>query len=82
MSLFKKVNYANFEPIVKYNARSYNLTNYKDGMILLYVPKEVYNDDVKNQLDKEFNYENASKQWFNTLTGEYTKEEKVEFKNS
>jgi len=57
------------------------LTNYKDGMILLYVPKEVYNDDVKNQLDKEFNYENASKQWFNTLTGEYTKEEKVEFKN-
>lgn len=79
--LFEKVNYSNFEPIVKYNARSYNLTSYKDGMILLYVPKEVYNDDVKNQLDKEFNYENATKQWFNTLTGEYTNEEKVEFKN-
>jgi len=80
-SFFDKLNYSNFEPVVKYNARSYNLTNYKDGMILLYVPKEVYNDDVKNQLEKEFNYENATRQWFNTLTGEYTKEEKLEFKN-
>lgn len=78
---FSKINYENFEPVTKYNSRSFNLTSYKNGTILLYLPKEVYNDDVKNQLDKEFDYSNATKQWFNTLTGEYTRLEKLEFKN-
>ncbi|GAF04375.1 putative endoglucanase [Saccharicrinis fermentans DSM 9555 = JCM 21142] len=80
-SLFNQVNYENFEPVTKFNSRSYNLTNYKDGMILLYVPKEVHHADIKNQLDNEFNYDSATCQWFNTLTGEFTPEEKVEFKH-
>ena len=79
--LFDRVSFENFEPVTKYNSRSFNLTNYKEGEILLYVPKEVYNDGVRTQLEKEFNFENATQQWFNTLTGEYTPEEKVEFKN-
>ena len=80
-TLFDKVNFENFEPITKYNSRSYNLTNYKEGVILQYMPKEVQNDDLRNQLEKEFNYENATSQWFNTVTGAFTVEEKLVFKH-
>lgn len=75
------VNIGNFEPVTTYNTRSYNLTDYKNGMVLQYMPKEVYNDDVRDQLDKEFDYSNATYQWFNTITGEYSKAAKVEFKD-
>ena len=80
-TLFNTVNFHDFEPITKYNKRSYNLTNYKAGTVLLYIPKEVHGDDFKNQLDDEFNYENATKQWFNTLTGEFSKEEQLKFEH-
>ena len=79
--LFDKVNFEQLEPVTKYNARAYNLTDYNNGVILLYVPKEVYNDDVRDQLEEEFDFSEATKQWFNTLTGEFTDEEKVEYKN-
>lgn len=78
---FKKYHFENFEPVTGFNTRSYNLTNYKEGQILLYVPKEVHHTDVKRQLDKQFDYSNATWQWFNTITGEYTPEKKVMFKH-
>ncbi|WP_299547293.1 DUF4038 domain-containing protein [Seonamhaeicola sp.] len=79
--LFKTVNFENFEPVTKYNVRSYNLTNYKEGVVMQYIPKEVHSDDIKRQLDAEFDYSNATRQWFNTLTGEFSKEEKLVFKH-
>ncbi|MCL7763979.1 DUF4038 domain-containing protein [Polaribacter sp. Z014] len=79
--LMDKVGYENFEPVTKYNVRSYNLTDYKNGTIMLYIPKEVHFDDVERQLKAEFYYKDATKQWFNTLTGEFTKEEKLVFKH-
>ncbi|WP_282134038.1 DUF4038 domain-containing protein [Seonamhaeicola maritimus] len=80
-NLFKTVNFENFEPVTKYNVRSYNLTNYEEGVVMQFIPKEVHSDDIKRQLDKEFDYSKATRQWFNTYTGEYTKEEKLEFKH-
>lgn len=79
--LFDRVDYEKFEPVTGYTSRSYNLTNYEDGIILLYFPKEVHQDDIRQQLEKEFNWENATQQWFNTLTGEFTEEVKLEFKH-
>ncbi|WP_111708487.1 apiosidase-like domain-containing protein [Lutibacter citreus] len=79
--LFDTVNFENFEPVTKYNPRSYTLSNSKDGVVLQYFPKEVHSDDIKRMLNTEFNYENATWQWFNTLTGEFTKEEKLVFKH-
>ncbi|WP_075590689.1 apiosidase-like domain-containing protein [Labilibacter marinus] len=77
--LFDKVAYDKFVPVTKYNVRSYNLTNYEDGILLQYMPKEVHSDDIKRHLDKEFDWANATQQWFNTITGEYTEEKKLEF---
>ena len=79
--LFDEVDYEKFEPVTKYNARSYNLTNYEDGILMQYFPKEIHQDDIRQQLDKEFNWENATQQWFNTLTGEFTEEVKLEYKH-
>lgn len=78
--LFDKVDYEKFEPVANYNERSYNLTNYEDGVIMQYFPKEVHQDDIRQQLDKEFNWEKATQLWFNTLTGEFTEEVKLAFK--
>ncbi|RKR14371.1 uncharacterized protein DUF4038 [Maribacter vaceletii] len=79
--LFNQVNYENFKPVTKYNPRSYTLVNNKEGVLMQYFPKEVHSDDIKRHLDTEFNYENATKKWFNTITGEFTKEVKLEFKH-
>lgn len=79
--LFDQVDFEKFEPVAQYNARSYNLTNYEDGIMLQYFPKEVHQDDIRQQFDKEFKWENATQQWFNTLTGELTEEVKLEFKH-
>lgn len=78
---FKTYKFENFEPVMGYNTRSYNLTNYKEGQVLLYVPKEVHHADVKRQLDKEFDYSQATWQWFNTQTGVYTSEKPVIFEH-
>lgn len=79
--LFNTVNFENFKPVTKYNPRSYTLSNTKEGVVMQYFPKEVHSDDIKRMLSTEFNYENATWQWFNTITGEFTKEEKLVFKH-
>ena len=78
--LFDKVNFENFKPVTKYNTRSYVLSNSKEGVVMQYFPKEVHSDDIKRMLENQFNYANATSQWFNTITGEFTKEQKLEFK--
>ncbi|MFC2098724.1 DUF4038 domain-containing protein [Bacteroidota bacterium] len=80
-SLFDSVNFENCKPNSRYNSSGYNLTNSKDGIILMYTPKENHYMNVQKQVEDEFNYENATQQWFNTLTGEFTKEIKLEFIN-
>lgn len=79
--LFDAVNFENFEPVSKYNSRSYILNNYKEGIVMQYIPKEVHSDDIKRMLEAEFNYKNATWQWFNTITGEFTKEVQLEFEH-
>lgn len=75
--LFETVGFENCVANMRYNSSGYNLTNAKDGIVLMYTPKE--NEWVGYPgVTKEFNYENATKQWFNTLTGEYTEVEKFE----
>lgn len=76
--LFDSVHFENCEPMVKYNSSGYNLTNKKDGIVLMYVPKENHWVGAANVVKKEFKYDQATVQWFNTLTGEYTKEEKLD----
>ena len=74
--LFDTAPFENFEPNARYNGSGYNLTNKKDGIIMMYTPKENHYTSAKVQISKEFNYENATQQWFNTITGEFTPEEK------
>ncbi|CAM3334790.1 DUF4038 domain-containing protein [Zobellia roscoffensis] len=78
--LFDSAPFENFEANSRYNGSGYNLTNKKDGIILLYTPKENHYTSAKVQVSREFNFENATQQWFNTLTGEFTLEEKYEMK--
>ncbi|MDO6518785.1 apiosidase-like domain-containing protein [Zobellia uliginosa] len=78
--LFDSAPFENFEPNARYNGSGYNLTNEKDGIILIYTPKENHYTSAKVQVSKEFDYENATQQWFNTLTGELTPEEKYNMK--
>jgi hypothetical protein len=75
--LFEELDFSKFKPMNRYNGTGYNLTNEKDGVILLYTPKENQFVSTKSQIRKIFNYENATQQWFNTLTGEFTPEEKL-----
>lgn len=74
--LFEVVNFENFEPLPKYNGVSYALTNIKEGVALIYAPKENHYVGPNYKMLKDFDATNATKQWFNTLTGEFTKEEK------
>lgn len=74
--LFDSVNFENCEPQQNFNGSGYNLTNKKDGIILMYAPKENHYISAKVQISKEFDSQNATQQWFNTLTGKFTKEEK------
>ncbi|MDV7188007.1 DUF4038 domain-containing protein [Lutibacter sp. TH_r2] len=79
--LFSKINFEKFKPVTKYNPRSYTLVNNEEGILMQYFPKEVHSDDIKRHLDTEYKYSNATKQWFNTITGEYTEEVKLEFEH-
>ncbi|MBK1879720.1 DUF4038 domain-containing protein [Pelagicoccus mobilis] len=72
--LFDTVGFENCEPYPRGNSSGYNLTNKEDGIIMLYVPKENHYASPKVQISRDFNYENATQQWFNTLTGEFTEE--------
>lgn len=72
--LFDSVNFHHCRPEFRSNSRGYNLTNKKDGIILLYCPKENHYVSAKAQLKRDFDYSDATYQWFNTLTGEFTEE--------
>ena len=78
LKLFNTVPFEKCEPYFRYNSSGYNLTNKEDGTILLYTPKENHSISPTAQIRNEFNYENATQQWFNTLTGEFTQEEPYE----
>nr|WP_320118881.1 DUF4038 domain-containing protein [uncultured Marinifilum sp.] len=75
-SLFDTVHFENCKPLSRYNTAGYNLTNEKDGIVLLYAPKENNWVGANKVISDKFNYKNATKQWFNTLTGEFSKEVK------
>lgn len=76
-SLFDSVNFQNFKPMPAFNNAGYNLTNIKDGVILVYNPKENnWSGGTAKALKAMFDHSEATKQWFNTLTGEFTKEVK------
>ncbi|MFY0653507.1 MAG: DUF4038 domain-containing protein [Cyclobacteriaceae bacterium] len=78
--LFESVHFENCEPLSNYNSSGYNLTNKKDGIVLMYTPKENQWVGPNKVISDNFSYGNASQQWFNTLTGEYTAEVKFEKK--
>lgn len=79
--LIDTIGFENCKPSFRDNSSGYNLTNKKDGIILLYCPKENHYIGNNNQLKREFDYSNATTQWFNTLTGEFTNEEKLIYKD-
>lgn len=74
--LFESVNFENCRPITRFNSSGYNLTNLKDGIVMMYVPKENQSVGTNNLVTTKFEHKFATQQWFNTLTGEYSKEEK------
>ncbi|TNJ43150.1 hypothetical protein KFZ70_11240 [Tamlana fucoidanivorans] len=79
-TLFDTVNFQNCKPLEKYNTAGYNLTNEKDGIVLLYAPKENNWVGAARIIKDKFDHTHATKQWFNTITGEFTAEEKYEKK--
>ena len=79
--LFDAVHFENCKPLFEYNSSGYNLTNKKDGIILMYAPKENHWIGANKPITDEFDHKNATQQWFNTLTGEFTEEEKFVKKN-
>lgn len=75
-SLFDSVHFENCEPLSRYNTAGYNLTNEKDGIVLVYAPKENNWVGASKIISAKFNPESATQQWFNTLTGEFSEEVK------
>lgn len=80
-TLFNSVNFENCKPLSRFNTAGYNLTNEKDGIILVYTPKENQWVGAGKVIKEKFEHQNATKQWFNTLTGEFTEEEPYVKKN-
>ncbi|WP_282136706.1 DUF4038 domain-containing protein [Seonamhaeicola maritimus] len=70
-TLMDSVNFENCENWPQYNHSGYSLVNVKDGIYLMYVPKESHYTATRNAV-KKFNTDNATIQWFNTWTGEFT----------
>ncbi|MEM6641430.1 MAG: DUF4038 domain-containing protein [Bacteroidota bacterium] len=70
-TLMESVNFENCENWPQFNHSGYNLLNKKDGIYLIYVPKESHYAATRLAMRK-FNTENATIQWFNTWTGEFT----------
>ncbi|MGJ8732662.1 MAG: DUF5060 domain-containing protein [Cellulophaga sp.] len=68
--LFSKFQFHKMKPTPWHNGSGYNLTDDK-GTVLLYIHKENYGIDAAFLKKKE---ESRTVQWFNTLTGEFTKE--------
>ncbi|AXT50248.1 DUF4038 domain-containing protein [Aquimarina sp. BL5] len=71
-NFFKDISFQDFKPIPWKNSSGYNLTTEKTGTTLIYMPKENY--AVKLSFLSKENKNTATMQWFNTLTGKYTKE--------
>ncbi len=79
--LFDKYPFENFVPNPGKNTSGYNLTDSKNGVTLVYMPKENY--AVKLWYMEKETEKTATMQFFNTLTGTYTpvenfKKEKAE----
>ncbi|NME67794.1 DUF4038 domain-containing protein [Flammeovirga aprica JL-4] len=74
-TLFEHYNFENFVPLSHHNSSGFNLTNKKDGVVMMYTPKENQWIGVHKVLKKNFDYSKAQQQWFNTLTGEYSEKE-------
>lgn len=70
-TLMDSVHFENCENWPQFNSSGYSLANTKDGIYLMYVPKECHYTATRQAM-KKFNTENATIQWFNTLTGEFT----------
>ncbi|WP_131694691.1 hypothetical protein [Dyadobacter tibetensis] len=64
------------KPTPHFNASGYSMTSDIDGLMLVYVPKENNATSTDYQIDKNYYWDQASVQWFNTLTGAYTEERK------
>lgn len=73
--LFDQISFEHCVPYPQGNSSGYNLTNEEDGIILMYTPKENHYISPKVQISKDFHSDKATQQWFNTRTGEMTKEE-------
>ena len=80
-SLMDKVHFENCLPLSQYNSSGYNLTNKKDGIVLMYVPKENNWTGATSPIKDLFDHKEATQQWFNTLTGEFTNPEPVRMKS-
>lgn len=70
----ESIHFENCKAMSRYNSSGYNLTNTRDGIVALYVTKETHSASPKKQVADNFDASEATQQWFNTLTGEFTKE--------
>lgn len=80
--LFDALPFEKFISDSKNNLSGYNLTNKEDGIVLFFVPKENYTVLYEYFLKKNYDYSNGTEQWFNTITGEFSEEKKLEKKNN
>ncbi len=71
---FDSVHFENCVPLKHFNSSGYNLTNEEDGIVLMYVPKENNWISASKVIKDKLDFSNATEQWFNTLTGEYSPE--------
>ncbi|WP_109829586.1 apiosidase-like domain-containing protein [Reichenbachiella versicolor] len=78
-TFFDQFDFSKFKPWEQANSAGYNLTNEEDGIMLTYTPKE--NQWVGlGAAKKKFDTSNVTRQWFNTQTGEFSKEEPYDTK--
>ncbi|WP_109829585.1 apiosidase-like domain-containing protein [Reichenbachiella versicolor] len=70
-TLMDSVNFENCRNWPQFNHSGYNLINEKDGIYLIYVPKESHYAATRLAMRK-YNTDDATIQWFNVLTGEFT----------
>ncbi|WP_066631672.1 glycoside hydrolase family protein [Labilibacter marinus] len=70
-TLMDSVHFENCETWPEFNSSGYSLANTKDGIYLMFVPKECHYTATRIAMRK-FNTDNATIQWFNTITGEFT----------
>lgn len=79
-TLMDTVHIEHCRPLSRYNSSGYNLTNLQDGIVLMYTPKENQWVGTNKVVSDHFDHQQATQQWFNTLTGEFTEPVKFEKK--